>query len=131
VEQGTRQFVRAVVDGDQAKIAALLDSQAVAYNWGKAEIVSGAVYYARESGLSGARVLGLEIEREGDALVSYLAVWSDHAGGSLPVGSLNSRWKLQWQRQGRQWLLREIIPLQIGQAQRDAIEQRYLRDPVR
>ena len=131
VERYTRDFVSAVVDRNQARIAGLLHPNAMAYQWDKPQIVDGADYYAQLTGLTGVRVTSLRVEPVGTRLVSYLAVWSDHQGGQLPVNTLNSQWKLQWVRDGDHWLIREIIPLLIGQVQREQLEEEYFRRPAR
>lgn len=132
VDRLTRQFVTAVVEQDTAKTAALLDSEAIAFNWSRQDIINGAKYYAEKTGLKSARITSLQVEKDGQDLVSYLNVWSDHTGGSeLPVTNLTSQWKLIWVGKGSQWHLIEIIPLQIGNVAREEIEQRYLEHPVR
>ena len=132
VERQTRELVSAVVDQNQSRIASLLHPEAVAFNWNRQDIISGATYYAKKTGLKSARILSLQVEKDGQDLVSYLSVWSDHSGGEeFPISNLNSQWKLIWAREGKQWRLIEIIPLQIGDVPREQIQQRYLDQPVR
>lgn len=131
VEGLTRQLVTAVVERNQSKIGAILHPDAIAFNWNRQDIITGAKYYAEKTGLNSARIMGLQVEKEGQDLVSYLSVWSDHSGGpELPVTNLTSQWKLIWAGKGKQWLLIEIIPLQIGNVQREQVEGRYLDRPV-
>lgn len=131
VERLTRQFVTAVVERDVTRTAALLDTEAIAFNWNRQDIISGAKYYAEKTSLKSARITGLQVEKEGQDLVSYLGVWSDHTGGSeLPMTNLTSQWKMIWTGKGKQWLLVEIIPLQIANVQREQIERQYLDHPV-
>lgn len=131
VDAATRQFVRAIVAQDRTRLASLLDEQAMAYNWNKPQIMDGAIHYANETGLKGARIIGLKIEQEGTNLVSYLGVWSQHEGGKMIMTDLNSQWRLDWRLNGDHWQLEQITPIQIGQVQRDQIEQTYLNRPVK
>ena len=67
-------------------------------------------------------------EKEGNDLASYLTVWSSHQGSSsFPVSDLNSQWKLEWAKDGEQWRIVGIVPLQIGQTTREAIEPHLSR----
>ena len=131
VDLGTRSFVQAIVDHDATTLANLLHPQATAYLWNKQQIVDGADYYARQTGLSGASVFGLQVDREGNTLISYMTVWSEHKDGRMPLDKLNSQWKLTWVLSGEKWLLRDIIPLQIGNQPREQIEETYLNRPAR
>jgi len=132
VEKRTRMFVAAVVAKDGSAIGNLLASNAMAFAWDKQDIIDGAMHYAEATGLSGARLLSLQGVKEGNALFSYMTVWSQHTGTtSLPITDLNSQWKLEWIEEGDKWLIIEIVPLQIGQVSREAIERSYLDRPVK
>ncbi len=127
VEKRTREFVRAVVAADRAAIASLLDEGAIAFAWDKQEIIDGAVYYAAQTDLIGARILSLHGAYEGRTLVTYLTIWSQHGGrSSFPANDMNSQWKLEWVNRAGDWRIVEIIPQQIGQVSREAIERTYL-----
>jgi hypothetical protein len=132
VDRLTRQFVSAVVARDTARTGELLHPDAIAFNWDRQDIINGAQYYAEKTGLTGARVTGLQVAKDGPDLVSYLNVWSDHAGGpELPATNLTSQWKLVWAGQGKSWRLIEIVPLQIGTVQGDQVQHTYLERPVK
>lgn len=131
VERQTRELVQDVVDQDANGIAGVLDPEAVAFGWNRQDIIDGAVHYAGETGLTGARIMGLKVENQGRDLVSLLSVWSQHTGrGNMPVSDLNSQWRLLWVKTDDRWLLLEITPVQIGPMQQDAIEQQYFSRPV-
>lgn len=131
VDRQTRELVQDVVDQDGKGIGGKLDPQAVAFGWNRQDIIDGAVHYAGETGLTGARIIGLKVENEGRDLISLLTVWSQHTGrGNMPVTDLNSQWRLLWVKTDDQWLLLEITPIQIGPMQQDAIEQQYFSRPV-
>lgn len=132
VLRNSRAFVDAVVARDAKRMAGLLDEEAIAAMWNKPQIVAGAIHYAQETGLTGARMFALEAAKEGPDLASYFTVWSQHTGTErFPVNDMNSRWKLEWVKVGDQWLIRTIIPLQIGQTSREEIERQYLSRPVK
>lgn len=127
----SRQFAAAVVAKDRGGMDRLLAEDASAFAWDKQEILDGAMYYADLTGLTGARIVRLTAEKEGNDLVSYLTVWSQHQGSSsFPVSDLNSQWKLEWARDGEKWRIVGIVPLQIGQTGRETIERTYLDRPV-
>lgn len=127
----SRVFAEAVVAKDRGGMDRLLAEDASAFAWDKQEILDGAVYYADLTGLTGARIIRLAAEKEGNDLVSYLTVWSQHQGSSsFPVSDLNSQWKLEWAKDGEKWRIVGIVPLQIGQTGREAIERTYLDRPV-
>ena len=131
VEKRTRMFVAAVVAKDKPGIGDLLASDASAFAWNKQDIIEGAVYYADETGLSGARLISLEAVKDGDVFVSYITVWSQHSGASsFPMADLTSQWKLEWARDKEKWVIVAIVPLQIGPIAREDIERRYLDSPV-
>ncbi len=128
----TREFVQAVIARDATGIGALLDARASAYAWDKKEIIDGAVYYATDTGLAGARIMSLSVEKDGNDRAAALSVWSQHTGGNrFPVTDLNSTWKLLWVKRGKDWLILSITPIQIGQTMREDIERQYLDRPVR
>ena len=58
VAMETRRFVQAIVTRDASSLGELLDSQANAYLWNKQQIIDGADYYARQTGLTGRVSLG-------------------------------------------------------------------------
>ena len=130
VARGTRAFVRAVVDHDKKTLDGLLAPEAGAFNWDKQEIIDGAVHYATQEKLTSARIVGLNVAKEGDQIASYLTVWSQHNGRNALYDSLSSRWKFEWRKSNDQWLLCNIIPLQIGPIEGGEINSRYLSKPV-
>ncbi len=129
-DAGTRAFVKAVVAKDRSAIVALLSPDAQAVTWDRERIGDGAVYYARETGLTGARVRSLECRRQSSLIIATLDVLSDHAESTTYPGMLPSTWELEWRKVGDQWLIRTITPIQIGQVSREDIERRYLEQPV-
>lgn len=132
VEKRTRMFVAAVVAKDSSAMGDLLAGDAIAFSWDKQDIIDGAIHYAEATGLTGARLLSLQGVKEGNTLFSYMTVWSQHSGTtSFPIADLNSQWKLEWIKEGDKWRVIEIVPLQIGQTSREAIERSYLDRPVK
>lgn len=128
---GTRQLVRAVLAQDAPAIRSLLAADAIAGGWDREEIVSGAVYYAKETGLTAVRILSVEPSRQGAAILVTLGVLSEHGQASAYSGlNLGSTWELEWRRAGDQWLVRTITPIQIGPVTRDEVERCYLDRPV-
>lgn len=131
VARRTRELVAAVVGQDSQGIGRLLDARATAYGWDKQEIMEGTVFYARETELTGARVISLEVREESRDLVSHLAVWSQHSGAPrFPVTNLNSTWKILWIKRADQWLIYAITPIQIGQTMGEDVQRRYLDRPA-
>jgi hypothetical protein len=122
-----------VVDQDADALSELLDRRAVAYLWGRQQIVDGACFYARQTHLGSARIVRLDVELQPHGAVSHLSVWSQHSGGGdPPITDLNSQWKLSWRKDEDAWRIDEIVPLRIGQFDRQFIEGNYLsRSPGR
>lgn len=130
VDRLTRELVSAVVARDSTKTGALLHAEAIAFGWDRQDIIAGAKHYAERTGLTSARITSLRVESDGQDLVSYLSVWSDHTGGpELPTNFLTSQWQLIWADTGGQWQLIEIIPLQIANVPREQIQQRTSTAP--
>lgn len=130
VNAGTRAFVKAVVAKDRSAIVSLLSQDAQAVTWDREHIGDGAVYYAREMGLTGALVRSLECRRQSSLIIAILDVFSQHAESATYPGMLPSTWELEWRKVGDQWLIRTITPIQIGQVSREQVERRYLEQPV-
>ena len=129
-DAGTRAFVKAVVTRDRSAIVSLLSQDAQAVTWDREHIGDGAVYYAKEMGLTGARVLGLECRRQSSLIIATLDVLSNHAESTTYPGMLRSTWELEWRKVGDQWLIRTITPIQIGQTSGEEVERRYLEHPA-
>src|SRR3954465_11709461 len=62
--KGTRQFVRAVVDRDQAKLRSLLHPNASLLGWNKEDIVYGAKQYAEDFNLKDATITHLDADQD-------------------------------------------------------------------
>jgi len=131
ITRQTRALAQAVVEQNRQKMGLLLDRDVTAHFWGKQEILDGAVHYAQLTRLKSATVFSLQVTPEGRRFISRMTVWSRHdPGGMMMHSELNSQWQLLWDKTNEGWLVLEIIPLQIGPVQREAIEQRYLTQPV-
>jgi hypothetical protein len=126
--KGTREFVRAVVDRDQAKLRSLLHPNASLLGWNKEDIVYGAKQYADDFGLKDAMITHLDADQSDTLVTVNLSVISTHTGGKMPYDNMNTSWQINWLDTGNGWLMKDIRLVQMGNMDTQGlkgIEQRY------
>jgi hypothetical protein len=126
--KGTRSFVRAVVDRDQAKMRAILHPSATLLGWNKEDIIYGAKQYAEDFNLKDATITQLDADHDDSLVTVNLTVISNHASSKMMYDHINSSWQITWMDTGNGWQMKDIRLISIlnfdNQALR-SVEQRY------
>ena len=126
--KGTRSFVHAVVDRDQAKMRAILHPSATLLGWNKEDIISGAKQYAEDFNLKDATITQLDADHDDSLVTVNLTVISNHASSKMMYDHINSSWQITWMDTGNGWQMKDIRLISIlnfdNQALR-GVEQRY------
>jgi uncharacterized membrane protein YkgB len=119
----TRQWVNAVVARDQAALAALLHPKASFARNNKEQIIEKARHYADLYGLQGAIITQLQAQPDPVMVTVNLSVLTRHDAKAAFLDTIPSAWELNWVRSNAGgWVLKDIIGIRIGQADRDRIQ---------
>jgi len=110
----TREFVKAVVARNSAKLEQLLHSNASAGAWDKQDIIHGTKFYADQYGLTSAYATAIAIEETPTVCVGRLTVLSQQEGGTVPIGAITSTWELNWLAGDGGWKLKDLTLIGIG-----------------
>lgn len=116
----TRQWVTAVVAKDSTTLAALLHPKAALAAWNRDDILAGAVKYADIYGLQSAIVTGIESKPDPSNVNVTVSVISRHDAKMAVLNTIPSTWELGWVKadDGKRWVIKDIFPIRIGQAER-------------
>jgi len=116
----TREWVTAVVAKDSAKLGALLHPKAALAAWNRDDILAGAVKYADIYGLQSAFVTSIEGKPDPSNISVTVSVISRHDAKMAVLNTIPSTWELGWVKadDGRSWVIKDIFPIRIGQAER-------------
>ena len=125
VRRRAKELVNAVVEKKSEPLQAILSTQATLGRWRKADIVAGAKLYADNFGLTGASITQLEVDQPGpSSITSQITLFSSHdAKGGL--GTVNSTWRMDWEREGDAWMLREITPVKVLNFEKGYLLERF------
>lgn len=111
VTRRSRELVQAVVSADPKRMAAYMDDQVSAPPLhGKDQVSSTAKGVIERFGVDSATTTSVDAQMEGDDeafAVIQVYVSTQKNGPAL------TRWKLRWQKEGKQWLLTDVTPLEV------------------
>lgn len=116
----TREWVTAVVAKDSAKLGALLHPKVALAAWNRDDILAGAVKCADIYGLQSAFVTNIEGKPDPSNISVTVSVISRHDAKMAVLNTIPSTWELGWVKadDGRSWVIKDIFPIRIGQAER-------------
>ena len=111
VERDARSLVEAVGHNNWTTAARHLEHARLL------ELEDGALAARAQSicklyGLTGIKVNALEVRREPNVITVTLSLTSQHSGQF--ADSVPSNWVFEYQKQGKEWTLMQIVPVSIG-----------------
>lgn len=128
----TRNWVTAVVAKDSSTLESLLHSKANLARWNHEDIVYGATKYAEDYGLQSATVTSMKGEQDAAGVTVTLSILSKHNAKMAVYDTVPSTWQLNWVHgDANTWLIKEIVPLKIGQSDRGQFQNMLFNNSPR